>query len=145
MATPLSILISDPNCCLTFQRLGLTSVSSQPLRKPRMKSPVVCVLSCSAFHGFDCFNATVSIRNRQQRIDRTYGVWRLSPTLPASFHGRSAKLGSPDRCQLGIEYLFQESCFRRQRTSFFRLNLLEDFAQWKNPGRTTLNAGSCGV
>ena len=61
MATALSILISDTNGCLTFQRLGLTAVSGQPLQKTPMKSSDVCALS-SAFRGSDRFTANVSIR-----------------------------------------------------------------------------------
>ena len=49
MAAPLSILISDPNGCLTFQIFELTVVSGQALQKPGMKSCGVCV----AFRGSD--------------------------------------------------------------------------------------------
>src|SRR6267154_1782561 len=47
VATSLSRPISDPHVCLTFQGLGLTAVSGQPLQKPGMKSSGVCDLSCS--------------------------------------------------------------------------------------------------
>jgi len=67
LATSLSILIPDTNGCLTFQRLGLTAVSGQPLQEPRMKSSGVCVLGCSSYRGSDRFTATVSIRQTQDR------------------------------------------------------------------------------
>jgi hypothetical protein len=58
MAAPLSILISDPNGCVTFQIFGLTVVSGQALQKPGMKSCGVCALGCSAFRGSDHFTVT---------------------------------------------------------------------------------------
>jgi hypothetical protein len=66
LATSSPILISDTTGGLTFQRLGLTAVSGQPLQKPGMKSSSVCVLGCSAFRGSDRFTATVSIRQMRE-------------------------------------------------------------------------------
>ncbi len=62
MAAPLSILISDPNGCLTFQIFGLTLVSGQAPQKPGMKSCGVCALGCSAFRGSDRFTVTRSVQ-----------------------------------------------------------------------------------
>jgi hypothetical protein len=62
MAAPLSILISDPNGCLTFQIFGLTVVSGQALQKPGMSSCGVCALGCSAFRGSDRFTVTRSVQ-----------------------------------------------------------------------------------
>jgi hypothetical protein len=66
LATSLPILISDTSGCLTFQRLGLTAASGQPLQKSGMESSGVRVLGCSAFRRSDRFTATVSIRQAQQ-------------------------------------------------------------------------------
>jgi hypothetical protein len=54
----LPILISDASGCLTFQKLGLTAASGQPLHKSGMKSSGVCVLGCSVLRGSDRFTAT---------------------------------------------------------------------------------------
>jgi hypothetical protein len=62
MAAPLSILISDPNGCLTLQIFGITVVSGQALQKPGMKSCGVCALGCSAFRGSDRFTVTNSVQ-----------------------------------------------------------------------------------
>ena len=62
MAAPLSILISDPNGCLTFQIFGLTVASGQACKKPRMKSCGVCALGCSTFRGSDRFTVTKSVQ-----------------------------------------------------------------------------------
>ena len=62
MAAPLSILISDPNGCLTFQIFELTVVSGQACKKPGMKSCGVCDLGCSAFRGSDRFTVTKSVQ-----------------------------------------------------------------------------------
>ena len=62
LAAPLSILISDPNGCLTFQIFGLTEVSGQAPQKPRMKSRALCALGCSAFRDSDRFTVTRSVQ-----------------------------------------------------------------------------------
>lgn len=62
MAAPLSILISDPNGCLTFQIFELTVRIRSGLQKPEMKSCGVCALGCSAFRGSDRFTVTKSVQ-----------------------------------------------------------------------------------
>src|SRR5437016_13763981 len=62
LAAPLSILISDPNGCLTFQIFGLTEVSGQAPQKPRMKSRALCALGCSALRDSDRFTVTRSVQ-----------------------------------------------------------------------------------
>ncbi len=62
LAAPLSILISDPNGCLTFQIFGLTEVSGQAPQKPRMKSRALCTLGCSALRDSDRFTVTRSVQ-----------------------------------------------------------------------------------
>src|SRR6266480_3196208 len=62
LAAPLSILISDPNGCLTFQIFGLPEVSGQAPQKPRMKSRGLCALGCSALRDSDRFTVTRSVQ-----------------------------------------------------------------------------------
>jgi hypothetical protein len=49
MAITLSGPLSDPNGSLTFQRLALTTVSDQPLQKPRVKPSGVDFLVAARF------------------------------------------------------------------------------------------------
>jgi hypothetical protein len=65
MATSLSGPLSETGGCLIPQRFALAAVSGRPLQKPRMKSPGLCALSCTALRGSDRFTAAVSIRQRQ--------------------------------------------------------------------------------
>src|SRR5271169_5513020 len=62
MAAPLSIFISDPNGCLTFQIFELTVGIRSGLQKPGMKSCGVCAFGCSAFRGSDRFTVTRSVQ-----------------------------------------------------------------------------------
>src|SRR4029077_7985455 len=57
MATSLSGPLSDTGGCLISQRFALATISGRPLQKPRMKSPVLCLLSCTALRGSDGFTA----------------------------------------------------------------------------------------
>ena len=76
MATSLSGPLSDTGGCLISQRFALATVSSRPLQKPGMKSPGLCVRSCTALRGSDRFTAAVSIRQRQawakENVDLTF-------------------------------------------------------------------------
>jgi hypothetical protein len=62
MAAPLSILISDPNGCLTFQIFGLTVVSGQACKNLEWNHAVCALFGCSAFRGSDRFTVTKSVQ-----------------------------------------------------------------------------------
>ena len=82
LAAPLSILISDPNGCLTFQIFGLTEVSGQAPQKPRMKSRGLCALGCSALRDSDRFTVTRSVQ-KGRGISLS---WRDLRVISPSYH-----------------------------------------------------------
>jgi hypothetical protein len=85
MAEPLSILISDPNGCLTFQIFGLTVVSGQALQKPGMKSCRVALL--------------VAVRFAAPIVSLSQGPFKKGEASPfaAGFAGNiGPRINSPD-------------------------------------------------
>jgi hypothetical protein len=105
MATPLSILISDPNGCLTLQIFGLTVVPGQACKNLECKHVVCALFGCSAFRGSDCFTVTTSVQKGRgislsQRdlpvISALVSIRQIQPKIAKNQKGSSlsARLGS---------------------------------------------------
>ncbi len=94
MAAPLSIFISDPNGCLTFQIFELTVGIRSDLQKPGMKSCGVCAIGCSAFRGSDRFTVTRSVqKGRGISLSR-----RALPVISALVAIRQTQVSAPLTC-----------------------------------------------
>ena len=127
LATSLPIPISDTKGCLTFQRLGRTAVSGQPLQKPGLKSGV-CVLGCSAFRGSDRFTTTVSIR---QRLVLPAWIGPSSPCMLQLDDSESRLLLRCGRLILGFLKALSEPEWRGCcRTLWYPLRLLQN-CRWR--------------